>query len=100
MRIVEKDFIMTPCSYGLFDLTFIKKIKKEDSNEFELKEVKAGYGLTLATCIRRIISRRFKTAYEGESPYLLEALKKIISLEEELVKLCKESLPEKFDNGE
>jgi hypothetical protein len=32
--------------------------------------------------------------------YLLDALKEIIKLDEDIIKLCKESLPEQFDTGE
>ena len=100
MRIVEKDFIMEPCSLGLFDLTFLKKVKNEETGEFQIKPSKTAYGCSLASCIRYIRNYRHKTVFEGENVYLLDALKELIRLDKEIVKLCKESLPEKFDTGE
>lgn len=100
MRIVEKDFIMKPCSYGLFDLTFLKKVKDETTGEFQIKPGKTAYGCSLSSCVQRISRHRLHTIYESESVYLLEALNEIIRLDKELILMCKESLPEKFDTGE
>lgn len=100
MRIVEEDFIMEPCSLGLFDLTFLKKVKNENG-EIEIKKCKPSYGCSLSSCINRIIKHRIRTKFESESLYLLDALKEIIKMEKEIVvNLCKEPLPEKFDTGE
>ena len=100
MRIVEEDFIMESCGLGLFDLIFKKKVKNKETGEIEIKESKPRYGCSLASCITRIVKFRFNSKFESESPYLLEALNEIIKLEKELIKLCKESVPENFDTGE
>ena len=100
MRIVEEDFIMEPCSYNLFDLTFRKKVKDKETGEIKIKELRTCYGLTLSSCIYRIINFRLNTKFSGESKYLLEALEEIINLNKEVLKLCKEVPPEKFDTGD
>lgn len=100
MRIVEKDFVMEPCTNGLFDLIFLKKVKDEETGKILIKPCKAAYGCSLASCIKRIVRHRLGTTFESESIYLLEALKEIVKLEEEFIQLCKESLPENFDTGE
>lgn len=98
MRIVEKDFIMKPCGQGLFDLVFLEKVKDEEG-QIQIKPSKPCYGCSLASCIRRINKHRLNTAFESENVYLLEALNEIIKLDKEIVNLCRESLPEKFDTG-
>lgn len=100
MQIVEDDFIMKPASYGLFDLLLLKKVKNEETGKLEKKPYKVFYGGTLSYCIRKIRWFRLETKYESESPYLLDALKEIIRMDEEIVKLCKESLPKSLDDGE
>lgn len=100
MRIVEKDFIMVPSIYGSFDITFLKKVKDEDSGEIQIKPAKICYGCSLSSCIRKIKRYRLGTQFENESLYFLEALKEIIKLDKELITLCKESFPENFDTGE
>ena len=99
MRIVEEDFVMESCGFGLFDLTFLKKVKDENG-EIQIKKLKPAYGCSLASCINRVIKYRLHSKFESESVYLLEALKEIIKLDEEFIKLCKEELPENFDTGE
>lgn len=100
MRVVEEDFIMEPCGWGLFDLTFLKKVKDAETGEVQIKPSKAAYGCSLASCIKRVKKYRMGTKFESESVYLLEALKEIIKLDKEFIKLCKECIPEKFDTGE
>jgi len=100
MRIVEEDFVIEPCGLGLFDLTFKKKVKDKETGEIQIKDLKPAYGCSLASCVSRVVKHRVHSKFESESVYLLEALKEIIRLDEEFVKLCKESLPEKFDTGE
>ena len=97
MRIVEEDFIMVPCGTNLFNIAFLKKVKDKESGEIKVKPAKVAYGCSLASCIKRIIKFRVNTKFESESVYLLDALKEIIKINKELVKLCKESLPEDFD---
>lgn len=99
MRIIEEDFVMKPCSYGLFDLTFRQKVKDKETGEIKIKELRPLYGMSLASCINRIVKYRFNTKFQSESIYLLDALKEIIRLEQEILRLCKEHNPEKFDTG-
>jgi hypothetical protein len=99
MRIVEEDFVMEPCGFGLFDITFKRKVKNKETGELQERNFKA-YGCSLYSCIKRIIRNRLNTKFEGESVYFLEALKEIIKLDKEIIELCKEPLPEKFDTGE
>ncbi len=98
MRIVEEDFVMEPCGAGTFDLILKRKVKDKETGEFKLKEFKS-YGCTLSSCLQRIARNRVRTKFESESPCLFDLLKTIIKLDEEIVKLCKEPLPENFDDG-
>lgn len=100
MRIIDEDFIIEPCGLGLFDLTFKKKVKDKETGEIQIKNLKTAYGCSLASCISRIVKYRVHTKFEGESIYLLEALKEIIEKEKELINICKEEHLENFDTGE
>ena len=100
MRIVEEDFIIEPCGLGLFDLTLKKKVKDKETGEVQIKNLKPLYGCSLASCVNRVVKHRLHSKFESESVYLLDALKEIIKLDEDIIKLCKESLPEQFDTGE
>lgn len=100
MRIVEEDFIIEPCGLGLFDLTFKKKVKDKETGEVQIKNLKPSYGCSLASCVSRVVKHRLHSKFESESVYLLDALKEIIELDKDIIKLCKESLPEQFDTGE
>ena len=100
MRIVEEDFIMEPCGFGLFDLTLKRKIKDKETDEIQIKSLKPASGCSLASCIKRIIKFRLNSKFESESVYLLDALKEIIKLNKEIIEICKESIPENFDTGE
>lgn len=99
MKIVEKDFILV-ANEGFFDLYFLKKIKNKETGELETKAFKGAYGCTLAGALKRIIKHRRNTIYESESPVLLEYLQKTIELENEIIHLCKEVIPDDFDTGE
>ena len=100
MQIVEEDFIMEPCGFGLFDLTFKKKVKDKESGEIQVKNTKPAHGCSLASCINRVVRHRINSKFESESTYLLDALKEIIRLDEEILKACEEPPLEIFDNGE
>ena len=101
MQIVEEDFVMKPQGDGLlFDILFLKKVKDKETGEIKRKPAKVAYGCTLSSCIKRIVNYRFQTKFESESVYLLDALKELIKLDKEIIKLCKETLPEEFDTGE
>lgn len=99
MRIVEPDFILNSAG-GLFDLIYFKKVKDKETEKVEIKPYVAAYGCSLASALNRIIRHRVKSIYESETPCLLDALNKIIDQQNEIITLCKESLPEKFDTGE
>lgn len=102
MQIIEKDFIMTPSSStsDLFDLRFIKKVKKRDTGKFEMEPGDPLYGMTLASALRRIAHKRTNTKFEEDNVTMMEYLKELNRQYAIIVKLCKDSLPEKFDTGD
>lgn len=89
MRVVEEDFVMEPSGFLSFDLTLKRKVKDKETGEIKIKE-KVAYGCSLSNCIKMIIKHRVGTKFEGESPYLLEALNELIKLNKEIIQLCKE----------
>lgn len=99
MQIVEPDFILSSCG-GLFDLTFYKKVKNKETGESEVRPYIAAYGCSLSSALNRIAHHRVKSIYSSETPCLLDALNKIIEQQNEIITLCKDSLPENFDSGE
>lgn len=99
MRIVEPDFILSPCGNS-FDLIFYKKVKSKETNEIKIEPYIAAYGCSLASALSRVIKHRLKSVYESETPCLLDVFNKIIENQNEIIKLCKESIPENFDTGE
>lgn len=102
MKIVEPDFTMEPSSTGsaFYDLTFNKKVKKRDTGKYEIEPGPTLYGLTLSHCLNRIIHHRTAKKWEDENVTLKEFLKEFQKNYKELIKLCRETLPEKFDTGE
>ena len=102
MKIVEPDFIMEPSgAYSeRYDLTFMKRVKKRDTGKFEIEPGNTLYGLTFSHCLNRIVHHRTAKKWEEENINLREFLKEFQKNYEELVKLCRETLPEKFDTGE
>ena len=102
MNIVEPDFTMKPCSSdsSRFDLIFNKRVKKRDTNEYAIEPGDPLYGLTLSTALIRIAHHRTAKKYEEANISLKEFLKEYQLAYREIVKLCRESLPEKFDTGE
>lgn len=102
MEIVEKDFTMKPSGEdsGLYDLTFNKRVKKRDTGKFEIEPGNTLYGLTLSHCLERIAKKRTAKKYEEDRITLKEFLIEYQKNHREIVKLCRETLPEKFDTGE
>lgn len=102
MKIVEPDFTMelAGSDSDRYDLTFNKKVKKRDTGKFEIEPGNTLYGLTLSHCLNRIAHHRTAKKWEEENITLKEFLKEFNKNYKELIKLCKESLPEKFDTGE
>ena len=102
MEIRENDFILTPVSddSDKFDLRFYKRVKKRDTGKFELELDSPLYGLSLACALRRIAMHRVAKKYEEANITLFEYLKDLQKSYQDIVKLCRESLPEKFDTGE
>ena len=102
MEIVEKDFIMKPSNddSDFFDLTFMKRVKKRDTGNYEIEPGDTLYGLKLSHCLRKIAKKRTAKKYAEDRITLFEYLKEFQKQYEEVVKLCRESLPEKFDTGE
>lgn len=102
MVIQEPDFTMKPSSEGsnYYDLTFNKRVKKRDTGKFEIEPGDTLYGLTLSHCLNKICHRRTAKKWEDENISLKEFLKEFQLQYKEIVKLCRETLPEKFDTGE
>lgn len=102
MEIVEKDFIMKPSGDDsqFYDLTFMKRVKKRDTGKFEIEPGDTLYGLTLYHCLERIAKKRTAKKYEDDRITLKEFLVEYQKNYREIVKLCRETLPEKFDTGE
>ena len=102
MKIVEPDFIMEPSCPGSqkYDLTFMKRVKKRDTGKFEVEPGPPLYGLTLSHCLNKIIHHRTAKKFADENVTLKEFLKELQKNYEEIVKLCRETLPATFDTGE
>jgi hypothetical protein len=102
MQIVEPDFTMKLSNEnsGRFDLTFNKRVKKRDTGQFAIEPGDTLYGLTLSHCLNKIVHHRTAKKWGEENISLKDFLKEFQIQYRELVKLCKESLPEKFDTGE
>lgn len=102
MKIVEPDFIMELSSpdSDKYDLTFMKRVKKRDTGKYEIEPGNTLYGLTYLHCLNKIAHRRTAKKYEDDNITLKEHMKEFQKNYMELLKLCRESLPEKFDTGE
>lgn len=102
MTITEKDFTMTTVSdsSNLFNLCFNKRVKKKDTGKYEIEPGDTLYGLPLSSCLLRIAHHRTAKKYEEDNITLFEYLKSLQKDYKEIVKLCKESLPENFDTGD
>jgi len=102
MRIEEKDFFMEPSdeTSSRFDLCFMKKVKKRDTGQYAIEPGDKLYGLTLSSCLNRIAHHRTAKKYEKENISLREFLREYQNNYREIVKLCRETLPENFDTGE
>lgn len=90
MKIVEKDFILVPADGKSFDLYFPKKVKDKTTGEVKVVPAIEGYNLDLGGAIKRICRNRVNTAFESETPCLLEYLKKIEEQQEEMLRICRE----------
>ena len=102
MKIVEPDFIMErsgPDSER-YDLTFMKRVKKRDTGKYEIEPGNTLYGLTLSHCLNKIAHKRTAKKWEEDNVTLKEFMKELQRNYNELLKLCKEEPPEKFDTGE
>lgn len=102
MKITEPDFIMEPASSDSerYDLTFMKRVKKRDTGNYEIEPGNTLYGLTLSHCLNRIAHHRTAKKYAEDNITLKKFLIEFQKNYKEIVKLCRESLPEKFDTGE
>ena len=102
MKITEPDFIMEPSSSDSerYDLTFMKRVKKRDTGNYEIEPGNTLYGLTLSHCLNRIVHHRTAKKYAEDNITLKNFLIEFQKNYREIVKLCRESLPEKFDTGE
>lgn len=102
MKIVEPDFIMELSSPDSerYDLTFMKKVKKRDTGKYEIEPGNTLYGLTLSHCLNKIAHKRTAKKWADDNVTLKEFLVEFQKNYREIVNLCRETLPEKFDTGE
>ena len=103
LTIVEKDFIMKPISstnFYFWDLTFYKRVKKRSTGNYELELGKTLHGLPLKSALAQIAYKRTAERFQESNIRLFEFIKSLDDSYKEVVALCKETLPEKFDNGE
>ena len=102
MIISEPDFTMKLCSADSdkFDLIFNKRVKKRDTGEYAIEPGDPLYGLTLSSALSRIAKHRVAKKYEEDNISLKTFMKEYQLAFHEIVKLCRECLPEKFDTGE
>lgn len=99
MKITEPDFTMEPDG-SRFNLIFNKRVKKRDTGKFEIEPGPPLYGLTMASALNKIVHHRTAKKFADENVTLKQYLKEFQKNYEEIVKLCRETLPEKFDTGE
>ena len=102
MEIHENDFVLESISddSDRFNLRFYKRVKKRDTGQFETELGDPLYGLTLSSALCRIAHHRVAKKYEEENLTLRKFLKEYQATYAEIVKLCRETLPENFDTGE
>lgn len=102
MTITEPDFTMKFSSDNddRLDLVFNKRVKKRDTGEYVIEPGQPLYGLTLSSALTRIAKHRVAKKYEDANISLKEFLKEYHRQYEEIVRLCKETMPEKFDTGD
>lgn len=102
MEIKEPDFVMklSDETSSRFDLTFMKKVKKRDTGKYEIEPGNTLYGLTLSHCLNKIVHHRTAKKFSEENVTLKDFLKEFQKNYKEIIKLCRESLPENFDTGE
>jgi hypothetical protein len=102
MEIHENDFVLEPISNedARFNLRFYKRVKKKDTGQYEKELGDPLYGLTLSSALMRIAHHRVAKKYEEENITLRQFLKEYQLAYNEIVRLCRETLPEDFDTGE
>ena len=102
MEIHENDFVLESISddSDRFNLRFYKRVKKRDTGEYAIEPGDPLYGLTLSHALQKIAHHRVAKKYEEANISLKEFLKEYQLAYREIVKLCRESLPENFDTGE
>ena len=102
MKIEEPDFILELSSPDSerYDLTFMKKVKKRATGQFEIEPGNTLYGLTLSHALNKIVHHRTAKKWEDQNTTLKEFLKEFQKNYKEIVKLCREKKKKKFDTGE
>lgn len=102
MIIKEPDFILKQVSddSNLYDLTFMKKVKKRDTGNIEIEPGDTLYGLTLSSVLLRIAKHRVAKKYSEDNITLRQYLKSLQEAYQEIINLCKEQIPEKRLNYE
>lgn len=93
MIIKEPDFILKQVSddSNLYDLTFMKKVKKRDTGNYEIEPGDTLYGLSLSSVLNRIIKHRTAKKYTEDNITLKQYLKELNVQYNELLNLCKEN---------
>jgi len=103
MKIVESDFILEPISkdnHWMWDLTFMKRVKKQATGKYEIEPGNTLYGMPLERALLRIIYHRTAKKFGEENIRLFEFIKELDNSYKEIIALCKDSLPEKFDTND
>lgn len=100
MQIVEPDFTMKPACSSFYDLTFNKRVKKRDTGKYEIEPGPTLYGLTLYRALNIIAHHRTAKKYAEDNISLKQFLTEFKKNYNELIELCRETPPEKFDTGE
>lgn len=102
MRIQESDFILEPVSddSNFYNLIFYKKVKKRDTGQYETELGTPIYGITLSNALSRIAKNRTAKKFADSIITIKEYLHELNSNYKDIVKLCKDTTPEKFDTGD
>ncbi len=91
MRIEEADFILEPSltDYdGIFDLYLPQQVNSKTNPRIEFRS--AGYGMSLASCVKRICRYRAISKLNKETITLMEYMKALLESEEELKQMFNE----------
>lgn len=102
MKIQESDFILEPVSDDsmFYNLIFYKRVKKRDTGQYEIELGNPIYGITLSNALCRIARKRTAVKYAESNIRLFDYLKELNKSYKDILSICKDESPEKFDTGE